>query len=166
MKKSTQRKAYHAAFKLKAIDLSVQEGNKAAAHKLGVNESMVRHWKQQHEELIQCQRTTKAFRGHKSRWPELENVLEDWVIIQRADGQAKTIPSEMDIEDFKGGPSWCCRFMRRKYMSITARMTVCQQLPSDYEEKVSNFHKFIEKKTSIVWKQLRYVNKHLQNLSV
>lgn len=38
---STRRKAYDASFKLKAIDLSIQEGNRAAARKLGVNESMV-----------------------------------------------------------------------------------------------------------------------------
>lgn len=153
---STRRKAYDAAFKLKAIDLSIQEGNRAAARKLGVNESMVRRWRRQREELIQCQKTTKAFRGHKSRWPELENVLEDWVNTQRADGRgvstvqirlkAKTIASKMCIEDFKGGPSWCFRFMRRKSLSIRARTTVCQQLPPDYEEKVANFHKFIETK--------------------
>lgn len=39
----------------------------------------MRRWRQQWEELIQCQKTRKAFRGNKSRWPELEDVLEDWV---------------------------------------------------------------------------------------
>ena len=34
--------AYDTAFKLKAIDLVVEEGNRAAAHKLGINELMVR----------------------------------------------------------------------------------------------------------------------------
>ena len=57
-----ERNAYDAAFKLKAIDLAVEEGNRAAAHKLGINESMVRYWRWQCEELTQCKKMTKAFR--------------------------------------------------------------------------------------------------------
>ena len=74
----TRRNAYDAAFKLKVIRLAVDEGNRAAARTLGINESMVRRWRRQHEELTRCKKTTKAFRGKKSRWPELENALEDW----------------------------------------------------------------------------------------
>lgn len=106
---------------------------------------------------MQCQKSRKAFRGHKSRWPELENVLEDWVNTQRAGGQgvstvqirlkAKTIVREMKIEDFKVGLSWCFRFMKRKTLSIRTRTTLCQQLPLDYQEKIKNFHKFVETKT-------------------
>jgi transposase-like protein len=33
-----RRKAYDAAFKLKAMNLAVEEGNRAAARNLGVNE--------------------------------------------------------------------------------------------------------------------------------
>lgn len=76
---TTRRSSYDASFKLKAIDLAIQEGNRAAARKLSVNESMVRRWRRQREELMQCQKSRKAFRGHKSRWRELENVLEEWV---------------------------------------------------------------------------------------
>lgn len=71
---------------MKATDLSIQEENRADARKLGVNKSMIRRWRREREELIQCQKTTKAFRGHKSRWPELKNVL-DWVNTHRADSQ-------------------------------------------------------------------------------
>ena len=38
------------------------------ARKLKINESMVRRWRRQWEELMQCQKSRKAFRGHKSRW--------------------------------------------------------------------------------------------------
>lgn len=82
-----RRSVYDAAFKLKAIDLAVKEGNRAAARTLGINESMVRRWRRQREELSQCKKTKKSFRGNKSRWPELENFLEDWVNTQRADGR-------------------------------------------------------------------------------
>ncbi|XP_045575508.1 uncharacterized protein isoform X1 [Salmo salar] len=147
----TRRNAYDAAFKLKAIDLAVGKGNRDAAQELGLNESMIRRWKQQREELTQCKKTTKAFRGRKSRWPELENELEDWVDTRRADGRgvstaqirlkAKTIATAMKFEDFRGGPSWCLRFLRRKGLSIRVQTSLCQQLPPDYEENVSNFRK-------------------------
>ena len=100
-----RRNAYDAAFKLKAVNLAVKEGNRAAARGLGINESMVRRWKRQREELSQCKKSKKAFRGNKSRWPELEDFLEDWVNTQRADGRgvstvqirlkAKTVTTEM-----------------------------------------------------------------------
>lgn len=153
---NTHRKAYDASFKLQAIELAIKDGNRAAARQLGINESMVRRWRRQREELSQCKKTRKAFRGCKSRWPDLENTLEDWVNTQRADGRgistvqirlkAKTIAREMLIGEFTGGPSWCLRFMRRKGLSIRARTTLCQQLPPDYEEKIASFRQFIQSK--------------------
>uniref|UniRef100_A0A674MTW5 HTH CENPB-type domain-containing protein n=1 Tax=Takifugu rubripes TaxID=31033 RepID=A0A674MTW5_TAKRU len=143
---NARRNAYDAAFKLKAIKLADKEGNRAAARKLNVNESMVRRWKRQREEPEQCKKMKKAFRGNKSRWPELENIPEDWVSTQRADGRgvstvqirlkAKTIATEKKIQDFKGGPSWCLRFMKRKGLSIRTRTTLCQQLHPEYKEQV------------------------------
>ncbi|XP_027891620.1 uncharacterized protein LOC114155757 isoform X2 [Xiphophorus couchianus] len=153
---TTRRTSYDAAFKLKAIDLAVLEGNRAAAFKLGVNESMIRRWRQQEVELNKCQKTRKAFRGNESRWPELEDALEDWVKTQRAGGRgvstvqirlnAKSIARQMNIDNFNGGPSWCFRFMRRKNLFTRARTTLCQRLPPDYQEKVTNFRQFVETK--------------------
>lgn len=60
-----RRTAYIAAFKLKAIDLAIEKGNRKAAHQLGVNESMIRRWRKQRGELSHCKKTTKAFRGKK-----------------------------------------------------------------------------------------------------
>ena len=82
----TRRNAYDAAFKLKAIELAIEKGNRAAAYELGVNESMIRRWRKQRGELSRCKKSTKAFRGRKCRWPELEDEL-DWVNTQRVDGQ-------------------------------------------------------------------------------
>ena len=57
---NTQRNAYDAAFKLKAVDLAVKEGNRAAARNLGVHESMVRRWRRQREELNECKKDDKS----------------------------------------------------------------------------------------------------------
>ncbi|XP_051912149.1 uncharacterized protein LOC127594169 [Hippocampus zosterae] len=62
-----RRTAYIAAFKLKAIDLAIEKGNRKAAHQLGVNESMIRRWRKQRGELSRCKKTTKAFRGRKRK---------------------------------------------------------------------------------------------------
>ena len=75
----TRRCAYNTAFKLKAIDLASEKGNRAAAQELGISESMVRRWRKQRGELSSCKKTTKAFRGKKCKRPEIENELEDWV---------------------------------------------------------------------------------------
>ena len=50
----------------------------------------------------------------------------------------------MDIVGFKGGPSWCYRFMKRKDLSIRSRTTLCQQLPADFEEKRMNFTNYTQ----------------------
>lgn len=48
--------------------------------------------------------------------------------------KAKAIATEVKIEDFRGGPSWCFD-MRRKGLSVGARTALCP----DYEEKLANF---------------------------
>lgn len=78
-----QRNAYDANFKLKAVDLAVKEGDRAATHTLGISESIVRCWRHQREEVAQCKMTKKTFRGNKSRWLE----LKDWLNTQRGDGR-------------------------------------------------------------------------------
>ena len=153
---TTGRSSYDASFKLKAIKLAIQKGNRAAARNLNVNESMERSWRRQREVLMQCQKSRNAFRGYKSRWPELENVLEDWVNTQRAGGQgvstvqirmkAKTIACKMNIEDFKAGPSWCFRLLRQETCPLRHGPTLCEQLPPDYQEKCKNFCKFVKTK--------------------
>ena len=142
----TKRHAYDAAFKTKAIKIAEQDGNRAAARELGVDESMVRRWRLKKGDLAICKSTTKKIGcGRKARWPQLEDQLEDWVHIQRADGRAVStlqirlrgiqLAKEQSIEGFAGGHSWVLRFLKRKGLSIRARTTLCQKLPPDFEEK-------------------------------
>ena len=150
----TRRISYDAAFKLKAVDLAIQyNSNRKAAFELGLNESMVRKWRKQREQLSGCKKSIKAFRGKQARWPELEKDLEDWVNVQRADGRgvstiqirlkAKEMAVAKKIEGFTGCASWCFRFMKRRNLTIRMKTTMCQQLPADFEEKIVNFRNYI-----------------------
>lgn len=49
-----EKKCIDAAFRVNGINLAITEGNGAAACKLGINESMVRRWRWQIEELFKC----------------------------------------------------------------------------------------------------------------
>ena len=59
---TTQRSSYDASFRLKAIELAIQEGNRAVARKLSVNESVVRQW----EEFMWCQSREKLSEDKKA----------------------------------------------------------------------------------------------------
>lgn len=156
-----KRHAYDADFKLKAISYAVQHGNRAAAKEFNINESMVRKWRKQEDDLRQVKKTKKSFRGNKARWPQLEDKIEQWITEQRTAGRsvstvsirlkATAMAHDMKINDFQGGPSWCFRFMKRRHLSIRTRTTTSQQLPKDYEERMAIFRtyckdKIIEKK--------------------
>ena len=116
---------------------------------------MVRKWRQQEDDLRLAKKTKKSFRGHKARWPQLEDRLEQWISEQRTACrsfstvavwiQAKVIANEMGMQDFKAGPSWCFRFMKRQQLSICTRMTVSQRLPVNYEEKLAMFKELLQK---------------------
>ncbi|KFM71972.1 Pogo transposable element with KRAB, partial [Stegodyphus mimosarum] len=70
----------------------------------------------------------RAKRSGTVKWPNLEDDLADWIKEQQGKGmavstvkirfQAKFIAKQMNINDFKGGPCWCSRFMKRKNISI------------------------------------------------
>uniref|UniRef100_A0A8C3TJ34 HTH CENPB-type domain-containing protein n=1 Tax=Catharus ustulatus TaxID=91951 RepID=A0A8C3TJ34_CATUS len=153
-----KRLAYNTEFKLKAIDYAKEHGNRPAAREFSINECMVRRWRQQEEELRLTRKTKKSFRGHKARRPELEDGLYHWISEQRAAGrslstvtiriQAKAIANQLHIEEFKAGPSWCFHFMKQRQLSIRTRTTVCQQLLTDYKEKLAAFWSYCKSKIS------------------
>lgn len=63
-----KRHAYDAEFKLKAISHTVDHGNRAAAREFNINESMVRKWRKQQDDLRQLKKTKQSFRRNKARW--------------------------------------------------------------------------------------------------
>ena len=145
----TKRMAYDADFKLKAIELAEEKGNRRAAFENGINESMVRKWRKQKTELGGCKKTRKSFRACKARWPELKTELADWIQVLIADGRGLTtvqvrfkaveMAKSKGITDFTGNVAWCFRFMKRNNLSMRTKTTVCQQIPADLVENSSCF---------------------------
>lgn len=164
------RKSYTAKFKLTAVEFALENGNRAAGRHFGVSEKMVRDWRKSEEKLRAMRSTKKADRGLKARWPELEARLRAWVLEQRAEGRglstvqlrlkACTWAQEMGAVGFAGGTSWCFRFMRRNYLSIRARTTLCQKLPEDFAEKLDNFKAFVKKQVE----ENEIAEKHIVNM--
>ena len=111
-----------------------------------------------------------SFRGHKARWPHLEDRIEQWVIEQRTASRsvstvsirlkAKALAGELDINDFQGTPSWCFRFMKRRNLSIRTRTTVSQQLPDNYQEKLISFRSCCTNKIN----DQKILLKHITNM--
>ncbi|KAK6317614.1 hypothetical protein J4Q44_G00130140 [Coregonus suidteri] len=138
--------------------------------KFNINESMVRKWRKQEDDLRQVKKTKQSFRGNKARWPQLEDKLEQWVVEQRAASRsvstvtirmkATALARDMTIDEFRGGPSWCFRFMKRRNLSIRTRTTVSQQLPKDYQEKLVTFRAYCKNK--ITEKKIR--PEHITNM--
>ena len=126
-----KRIAYDAKFKLEAIALAEEQGNRRTASELGINESMVRKWRRQKGELRACEKRMKAFRACKARWPELEAKLADWIQIPRADGRELTtaqirlkaieMAKSAGITDFTGNVSWFFRFMKRHNLAVRTK---------------------------------------------
>ncbi|KAF4794673.1 hypothetical protein TURU_099624 [Turdus rufiventris] len=149
-----KRLAYDTEFKLKAIGYAKEHGNRPAAREFSINECMVRRWRQQEDDLRLTRKTKKNFRGHKARWPGLEDRLYHWISEQRAGGrnispvaiqiQAKAISNQLHIEEFKAEASCCFQFMKQRQLSVHTRTTVCQQLPADYEEKLATFWSYCD----------------------
>ena len=66
----------------------------------------------------------------------------------------------MNINDFRGVPSWGFLFMKRRNLSIRTRTTVSQQLPKDYQEKLATFCAYCKNK--ITEKKIR--PEHITNM--
>lgn len=154
-----KRIAYTAEFKLKAIIFAEEHGNRATERQFGVSEKSVRDWRNKKDSIMLMKRSKKANRGRNAKWPELEKCLLDFVILRRREGRglstvqirlkAVEIAGDMNIEGFKGGHSWCYRFMLRNRLSIRQRTTMCQQLPPDFMEKIETFRGYVNAKIDL-----------------
>ncbi|TWW63606.1 hypothetical protein D4764_03G0006140 [Takifugu flavidus] len=73
-----KRYTYHAELKLKAISHAVEHGNRAAAREFNVNESMVRKWRKQQDDLRQQPDGRGEEAVHVAGGPGDIQVLDGW----------------------------------------------------------------------------------------
>ena len=156
---ATKRQSYTTSEKLKIIKFAEEHGNRAAQREFGIAESNVRLWCKSKENLQKMPRLQRADRGRKAAWPRLEQDLMAWITEKRNNGLAilpamvrlkalemsKDAKYEITAGQFKASNHWCQRFMKRNGLSLRQKTTLAQRLPSDYEEKIVQFQRFIIK---------------------
>lgn len=149
-----KRVSYTSELKLKIIEKAEEIGNREAGRIFNVDESNIRLWRKSKAKLQNMDRKRRADRRGHAAWPALENELHKWILNQRESGlsvstvtirrKARIIAREMNLENFKGGATWCYRFMKRKKLSVRARTTVGQELPENWEQKVEDFLNYVK----------------------
>lgn len=147
-----KRVSYTSELKLKVVAKAEQVGNREAGRFFDIDESNIRLWRKNKETLENMDRKRRANRGGQPSWPILENKLHSWILSQRELGlsvstvkircKARIWARELNIENFRGGATWCYRFMKRKKLSVRVRTTVGQELPENCEKKTEDFLSF------------------------
>ena len=95
--------SYTASYKLKAISLAEQFGNRAAVREFGILESSVRYWRKQKEALRNTKSDSTAFHGPKAgKYRPLEDELLTYFEELRNDEdfQKKNISAYFTHPDF------------------------------------------------------------------
>lgn len=140
--------SYLTAEKLKIIKYAEMNGNRAAGREFKVNE---------HQTVAAEKRpaptTPKEEDGRETFHPQMEEQLNAWIQDVRQQGigvsttevkiKAKIIAKQMKIATFKASQGWCNRFFRRHNLSMRRRTHIAQRLPEDYEDKVTDFQRFV-----------------------
>ena len=152
------RNSYDANFKLMVVNEAESSNNCKAAKKFGVTECNVRRWRAQKERLKNTNSQRKAFRGPQSgKFAELDDRIYEYVIEKRRDAmpitrgiirlRALKLAKELNIptNEFKASTGWCTRMMRRKGLTLRRRTSLAQRLPSDFEEKLLSFQRYVLK---------------------
>lgn len=148
-----RRVHYCAKEKRKIIIFAEIHGNRSAEREFGVSECNVRLWRKNREKLFQCAGSRRSFRYSKPVYPEIEEVVVDYVADRRSRylrvtrvgirEKALEIAKEKGIGNFRASDGWCTRFMERHAFSLRRRTSVCQKLPAAFEEQLISWQRFI-----------------------
>lgn len=152
----TSRSHYTAAFKRKVILVAERTSNLQAQRDFGVDEKNVRRWRKQREQLFNCAATRKSFSGpQRGRHHDVETEVASFIRAQRAaalpvttetiQAKARELAKARGVPrtEFKASRGWLQRFMKRFGFSLRRRTSVCQKLPSDFEEKLIEFQRYV-----------------------
>lgn len=155
MEIAKSRKSYTANQKLIVVEFAELHGNRHAGREFGVGEKSVRDWRRCKAQLQGMAKQKRANRGRKCLWPKVEDALSEWVAEQRRNlipvskhmirVKAVEVARNLGEANFSGCISWCNRFMKRKGLSLRKRTRISQKMPSDYEDKLISFQRFMIK---------------------
>ena len=132
------KRGFSLDFKIKAIETAKLCGNRQVARDHGFDESLVRKWRRNEDQIRKLQKSVKnnvkkgktirkqRFRlegaGAKLKYEQIEDILYDWIIEKRAKQfrvtekaiikEAHSIAKREGIP-FAGSFSWCSNFMNR-----------------------------------------------------
>ncbi|BFZ19394.1 hypothetical protein BsWGS_22433 [Bradybaena similaris] len=149
MEDKKRRVSYEAGFKLKVILYAEDHGNRQAAREFGVAESNIRLWRQHRKMIFTSKMTRKKFTGpQKGRHPEVDEEVLKFIQDRRENAlpvTSDTIRSKanevatahgISSQVFKASRGWVDRFMKRMSLSLRHHATICQQFPTDVEDKL------------------------------
>lgn len=120
---SPERISYSVGFKLNVVQYAKEHGNRAAGRNFGISESCARRWQKMEETLRKLPYDKRALRGGKTKFPELEKQMQDWIHRNKEVGisvsldmmqkQAKCFAKDFGMVGFKASENWCKRFLKR-----------------------------------------------------
>ena len=151
-----KRLSYTAKFKREIIRFTEEKGNRKAAAIFGVDESNVRLWRKHKAAISGCEASRKKFTGpKKGRFPEIDDAVFTFFHKRRRTGlfvsydllREEAIKKATSLyiprSRFKASKGWTIRFVRRMGLALRHRVTICQKLPKDFEQKLLNYQQYI-----------------------
>uniref|UniRef100_A0A8D0DA03 HTH CENPB-type domain-containing protein n=1 Tax=Sander lucioperca TaxID=283035 RepID=A0A8D0DA03_SANLU len=137
------RNSYDANFKLMVVNEAESSNNCKAAKKFGVTECNVQRWRAQKERLKNTNSQRKAFRGPQSgKFAELDDRIYEYVIEKRRDAMPITREIiQLRALELAKDTGWCTC----KGLTLRRRTSLAQRLPSDFEEKLLSFQRYVLK---------------------
>ncbi len=153
----------------------MQNTNRSASRKFGVDEKRVREWRKQKEDLkgLPPKKKRMTGGGHRAALPEMEENLAAWIENMRAQN-ARVTRSSVQMKalelahqdcrhfnffflcfslftlllgdvDFRASDGWLQKFLQRQHFSLRRKTTVSQRLPQDLVPKVTGFIMYTRK---------------------
>ena len=136
----------------------------AASRKHSIDESMVRRWKRQENQLLVAERSktsrgeqrSRTSGGKRSQFTDLEANLFEWLVGERQQrrrvsrksvrAKAKQLHAEMgNAEEFNASAGWCANFFMRFRLTMRMKTHQSQRSPEDLIPKLTDFLMYLRK---------------------
>jgi hypothetical protein len=114
-------------------------------------------WWKHNAAISGCEASQRKFSGpKKGRFPEIDDasvftffqdrrktvLFVGYDLLQDEEIQ-KARSLNTPRSRFKASKGWAIRFMCRMGLALWRRMTICQKLPKDFEQKLLNYQRYI-----------------------